>query len=278
VLAERFAEFLDRLLRETQQPIRLLAHSMGGLVVRACIHKRRPVMDALMARDGRAPGDARDAQSGRLLDGREPARQGRYAALAGASRRRHDMREVLQIVSGFRGALQLLPKPGFVDCFQGQPDGGRSSRISSWPRPGRTTRQKVFDFWFGDGKSATPSQDSSTPGAGFGNRMASRRRRCPRPTSRSRLCLRGCAQYALRHPRGEGRLKMVGTTQGDGTVTWASGRIGNIGSYYYMPAKHGDLPSTSEYFPALGELLHSGATGALLRSRRRCAATSRRGR
>jgi hypothetical protein len=28
-----------------------------------------------------------------------------------------------------------------------------------------------------------------------------------------------------------------------------------------MPAKHGDLPSTSEYFSALGELLHTGATG-----------------
>ena len=52
VLGERLGEFLDQLMKQTQQPIRLLAHSMGGLVVRACIHKRRPVMDALMARDG----------------------------------------------------------------------------------------------------------------------------------------------------------------------------------------------------------------------------------
>ena len=47
-----------------------------------------------------------------------------------------------------------------------------------------------------------------------------------------------------------GRLKMVGTTRGDGTVTWESGRIGGIGSFYYMPAEHGDLPATEDYFPA----------------------------
>ena len=33
---------------------------------------------------------------------------------------KHDMQQVLDIVAGFRGALQLLPKPGFVDIFQGQ--------------------------------------------------------------------------------------------------------------------------------------------------------------
>jgi len=31
-------------MKQTDQPIRLLAHSMGGLVVRACIHQRRAVM------------------------------------------------------------------------------------------------------------------------------------------------------------------------------------------------------------------------------------------
>ena len=52
VLGERFGQFLDGLLAQTDQPIRLLAHSMGGLVVRACIYLRRPVMDQLMARKG----------------------------------------------------------------------------------------------------------------------------------------------------------------------------------------------------------------------------------
>src|SRR5262249_2497807 len=60
-----------------------------------------------------------------------------------------------------------------------------------------------------------------------------------------------------------GQLKMVGTTRGDGTVTWDSGRIGGIGRFFYMPAIHGDLAATSEYFPAIDDLLTSGVTSAL---------------
>jgi alpha-beta hydrolase superfamily lysophospholipase len=41
VLAERLPNSSTACWSETTQPVRLLAHSMGGLVVRACIHKRR---------------------------------------------------------------------------------------------------------------------------------------------------------------------------------------------------------------------------------------------
>ena len=46
-------------------------------------------------------------------------------------------------------------------------------------------------------------------------------------------------------------------------MSWDSGRIGGIGDFYYLPAQHGDLPSTVEHFPALTELLTSGATALL---------------
>ena len=39
---QRGADFLDRLLRETTQPVRLLAHSMGGLAVRAWLSRCPP--------------------------------------------------------------------------------------------------------------------------------------------------------------------------------------------------------------------------------------------
>jgi hypothetical protein len=60
-----------------------------------------------------------------------------------------------------------------------------------------------------------------------------------------------------------GQLKMVGTPRGDGTVSWASGRIEHGGATYYMPASHGDLASSADYFPALAELLATGATRGL---------------
>ena len=57
---------------------------------------------------------------------------------------------------------------------------------------------------------------------------------------------------------------MLGTFEGDGTVTWKSGAIGGIGRRYYMPAIHGDLANTQEYFAALDDLLRSGATDKLM--------------
>jgi pimeloyl-ACP methyl ester carboxylesterase len=113
VLAERFAEFLDRLLRETQQPIRLLAHSMGGLVVRACIHKRRPVMDALMARDGArlvmlgTPNQGAYSMVENLLGKGDTLRSLVRLDL------RHDMRQVLQIVSRFSRRPAVAAQAGF---------------------------------------------------------------------------------------------------------------------------------------------------------------------
>ena len=65
----------------------------------------------------------------------------------------------------------------------------------------------------------------------------------------------------------DGRAKLVGTVRGDGTVSWESGRIGGIGAFYYLPAAHGDLPSTEEYFPALAELLAAGRTDQLATTR-----------
>lgn len=266
VLAERLGEFLDRLLRSTQQPVRLLAHSMGGLVVRACIYKRRSVMDQLMERDG-----ARFVMLG-------TPNQGAYSMVEnllgkGSTLRtlvrldvKHDMQEVLDIVAGFRGALQLLPKPGFVDIFQGQPGGGELyalDQAETWVG----FKPKVRDLWFGDGKSATPAQDVLEAASWLWRQDGLARPALPAPYEAKSAYVFGVAPNTPCGIREEaGRLKMVGTTRGDGTVSWESGRIDRVGSHYWLPAEHGDLPSTAEYFPALAELLATGATRGLATS------------
>ena len=60
-----------------------------------------------------------------------------------------------------------------------------------------------------------------------------------------------------------GRVKMLGTPEGDGTVSWASGHIGGIGEAYLMDAKHGDLADTAKHFDALVQLLSNGSTERL---------------
>ncbi|HZP87970.1 MAG TPA: CHAT domain-containing protein, partial [Burkholderiales bacterium] len=267
VLAERLGEFLDQLMKQTEQPIRLLAHSMGGLVVRACIYKRRPVMDALMARSG-----ARLIMCGTPHQGAHSMVEnliGKGDTLRTLVRLdlKHDMQQVLDIVAGFRGPLQLLPRPGFKDIFQGQPEGGEVhdyGNAQTWV----DLKARVRDFWFGDHRCGTPGQDVLDAASwlwqqdnrGGDGQVPS----LPHEYESKSVYVFGVARNTPCGVREEaGRLKMVGTTRGDGTVSWESGRIGGIGAFYYMPAVHGDLLGTRDYFPALVDLLASGATARL---------------
>jgi hypothetical protein len=267
VLAERLGEFLDRLMKQTQQPIRLLAHSMGGLVVRACIHKRRPVIDALMARDG-----ARLVMLGTPHQGAHSMVEnvlGKGDTLRALVRLdlKHDMQQVLDIVAGFRGALQLLPKPGFVDTFQGQSDGGQIlpyQQAATWVE----LKSKVTDLWFGNHRAGTPSQQVLDEASWLWQQDGTARPALPAAYEAKSVYVFGIAPNTPCGVREEGagggvRLKLVGTSRGDGTVTWESGRIGGIGRFYYLSAAHGDLASTEEYFGAIAELLTGGASARL---------------
>jgi hypothetical protein len=263
VLAERLGEFLDRLMKETAQPIRLLAHSMGGLVVRACIHKRRPVMDALMARDGArlvmlgTPHQGAHSMVENLIGKGDTLRMLVRLDLA------HSMQEVLDIVGGFRGALQLLPKRGFKDMFQGDPDGGelhdyRAAETWAGFKP------LVKDFWFGNGTVATLTQPVLDAASWLWDQDGEARPALPAAYEKKSVYVFGLARNTPCGIRRDGdRLKMVGTPHGDGTVSWQSGRIGGIGQFHYMPAAHGDMLATEEHFEALIELLRSGATARL---------------
>ncbi len=263
VLGERFGEFIDRLMKQTQQPIRLLAHSMGGLVVRACIHKRRPVMDALMARDG-----ARLVMLGTPHQGAHSMVEnliGKGDTLRTLVRLdvTHSMQQVLDIISGFRGALQLLPRPGFKDMFQGQSDGGgiyAYQQAQTWV----DFAPLVRDFWFGNGQVGKPAQEVLDSAAWLWTQDGTATPSLPADYEKKSAYVFGVARNTPCGVREEaGRLRMVGTAHGDGTVTWASGRIGGIGQFFYMPAEHGDLPATKEHFPALIDLLTTGTTSHL---------------
>ena len=124
-LAEALAPFLRKLLDDTrpvQRPIRILAHSMGGLVVRALIHKYPELWDELMARDGArfimlgTPNQGAHSMVETLIGAGDTIRQLARADV------RHNLQEILDIVAGFRGALQLLPRPGFQDLGGAQFD------------------------------------------------------------------------------------------------------------------------------------------------------------
>jgi CHAT domain-containing protein/pimeloyl-ACP methyl ester carboxylesterase len=253
VLADRLAERLRPLLQSKRAPIRFLAHSMGGLVVRALAAKHPDVWDEAMRRR-----DARFVMLG-------TPNQGSYAmveALIGKSDMirslavldlTQSMQEILDLVGEFRGALQLLPRPGFKEAADDQ--AGDLYRADTWV----ALKREMRDFWFDDEVAATPSADALSEGAWLWSND-----RALAAHADKIAYVHGCAEST---PCGMkkigGRWKMLGTARGDGSVTWASGAIDGIGHRFWMPAEHGALADTEEYFDSVVEILERGRGGRL---------------
>ena len=60
----------------------------------------------------------------------------------------------------------------------------------------------------------------------------------------------------------DGRVVLSVTTEGDGRVTYQSGRLPGV-PMWYMEAAHGDLASHRPGLPALQDLLETGTTSRL---------------
>lgn len=246
---------LAAVLRKTlaEQPnrsIRLLAHSMGGLVVRAAF-KQDPTLwaDLVKQADGLVvmlgtPNHGAYSMVETLLGQSDTIRMLARVDL------KNKLPKILQIVAGFPGALHLLPAPGFEDI------GGNSPvdlfGAASWSE----LALKNDDFWFGDELGARPDATVLKQVGSYWQSLA----------DSSWVDL---APERVTYVYGQGKntpcgldisgkeLMLRGTTQGDGTVTWRSGKLGNLpdNRYWYMPVVHGELASTAHYFPEIESLL-----------------------
>ncbi len=262
-LADGLAQCLRRVLDETaqpQRPVRILAHSMGGLVVRALIAKHAALWDETMQRDGArlvmlgTPNQGSHLMVESLLGKSDSMRN--LARLDQA----HDLQGVLDIVAEFRGALQLLPKPGFVDAGGAQAQQDDYFLAEVW----EAFRKLNKDFWFGNQVAGVPPQAALDDGRWLWDRDGSGTPKLPDQYKDKVIYVFGRAANTPCGVRAQGdRWKMVGTAQGDGSVTWKSGAIEGIGAFFNMPAEHGALTASEEYFPALADLLERGATARL---------------
>ena len=247
---------LKALLQETAasgQPVRLLAHGMGGLVVRALVKTEEPLWNELMGRSG-----ARLVMLGTPNQGSHQMVEtllGKSDLIRKLTRidSRHSMQQILTIMAGFPGMLQLLPKPGFREA-------GDVQQRDDYYQEGvwEELKQLNQDRWIGDGIAATPSKavlaqsrwlwDQESPGL-------------PEQHKQKVIYVYGQASMT---PCGlleqNDRLKMLGTPAGDGAVTWASGPIAGIGSFYAMPVEHAALCNSAAHFPAIIDLLATGST------------------
>ncbi len=245
-------------------PVRVLAHSMGGLVVRALVHKHPKLWDELMQREGArfvmlgTPNQGSHLMVETLIGKADTVRK------LGVLDQAHGLQEVIDIIAGFPGALQLLPKQGFKDTgeLQGNPAViGDFFAAQVWA----DFKADMRDFWFGNHVGGLPSADVLKQAQWLWTQDGDKPVTLPVKHASKVSYVFGCASKT---PCGivkeGGAWKMLGTPNGDGSVTWDSGRIKGIGQFFYMPAEHGDLPATQAYFPAITELLKEGTGGNLM--------------
>lgn len=266
--ADRLSDVVRHALDEhPDQPVRLLAHSMGGLVARAMIAMHDGIWQEIIDRSGGrfimlgTPNNGSHMMVASLLGKADSMRKLARLDLA------HPMQEVLDIVAGFPGAVQLLPRPGFTDTGKAQANDYLDGH--TWEE----YRKLNKDRWFGDGQVGVPTTDalaatrelwrdvlgeSSPNGQGW-------RPKPILPVERVGYVYGQAKNTACGIVVENERLKMKGTAAGDGSVTWASGKLEFLppGRCWHMPVEHGNLADTAEHFRAISELLTSGTTDRL---------------
>ncbi|MEO8600961.1 MAG: CHAT domain-containing protein [bacterium] len=226
------------------QPLRLLAHSMGGLVARMMIAQAPELWDRICAHPqgrlvmlGTPNGGSHEITS--LLVGTSGTL--RKLALADL---RHSRQELLAILSRFPGALEMLPDDAAMDFFA----------PATWAR--------IADI---DNQGWVPPARAALEAA----RAARARLSAKLPHADRVLYVAGWApatpvemEFHTREKAGN-RLRFVATSRGDGRVPWATGIPEGLQTWYMADAEHGDLANHAPAFTALLELLHTGNTTRL---------------
>ncbi|MBK9308549.1 MAG: CHAT domain-containing protein [Nitrospira sp.] len=238
---DKAAEWLKDLVESKykDQPVHLVAHSMGGLVSRNFIRLYPKVWKAML--------EPKKVQGGRLIMLGTP-NYGSHAIanamVAGdklvrrlaAADLHHNLNEVLEILNGFVGSYQLLPSPTKLLASE-----QKLYESSMWGRypivNAHLQRAKKFHADLEAAVTIDP------------DRMA---------------YIAGCNQETLAGVRidGPGQFEFDVTFKGDGRVTHALGLLPGVPTYY-VDEIHGDLQKHEQVLEAVDEILRTGKTGAL---------------
>lgn len=260
-LAKQLADFIEDKLQDLdtlqqQRPVNILAHSMGGLVMRMLIAS--PQLSKLWENIASRP------NSHFIMLG--TPNQGSYAAVESLLGKgqgvrylasldfHHNLQEVLNVIGEYDGLLQLLPnhESPIIDYF----------KADTWVELQSVNR----DRWFGSGQTlgALPTATSLAKA-----KQAAERLKTPMPFAERMAYVFGIDQHTpLNLELVDHKITLKGTTEGDGTVTWEAGRLAELTDeqYWYMPVSHANLTNTPHYFAAIAELLQTGTSTQLERN------------
>ncbi len=231
-----------------RQPIRIVAHSMGGLVARAMIAKRKDLWDRMCKLEGcrlimLGTPNAGSYQAVRLVVG-----QHKLANMLALVDFGHGRDEMLDIISRYPGAAELLPATGGRDFGSPQLwEQWRKETGETWPIPARDALDKARMTW--ELLRASPiDRERMIYVAGWAWQTA-----CDCAVVKEDDLFLGELTS----------LRFYTTHKGDGTVPWALGRLPGVRTWYVEAAEHDQLLAHEQAFPAYLDLLQTGRTARL---------------
>ncbi len=244
--ADRLAQDLGRAVAEAKaagQPVRIVAHSMGGLIARTMIARHPEVWREMAS----VPG-ARFVMLGTPNGGSYSINElvvGQAGTLAKLALLdvTHSHTELLAILTRLPGVLAMLPKTADEDYYsvatwKQYAGAGKANWVL--PEPADLDRAREFRALI----------DSSPIDS----------ERMIYVAGQARATLVGMFRDAK-----DGSIRFRATTRGDGQVLWDTGIPSELRAWYAPNVVHGDLSAETEIFPAIVDLLQQGTTSRLAR-------------
>ena len=244
-LAEEIALALDQAERDGQ-PVRIIAHSMGGIVARAMLAERPDVWKRMCAHKatrfvmlGTPNGGA--FATVRTLMAREPYI--RYLAMIDL---RHNARELLEFIASYGGLLSLLPQASdrnYLDPATWTALYKADDSSPDWVTPDQKALAAARETWELLQKSPVDPERMIY--------VAGKAEATP------------CGLMVEKDTKGKPTVQFMATPKGDGRVPWDTGILKGL-KVWYMEVEHGDLSCHEPAFEALRELLEIGSTHRLV--------------
>ncbi|MFC0200071.1 DUF7379 domain-containing protein [Paracoccus rhizosphaerae] len=236
-LAATINDALDA-TEQTKQPIRLICHSMGGLVARRLIVKHSTTWQRM--HEGRSgsrvlmlgtPNGGSAAMAAGLIGRDKLIKQLALIDL------KNSPQEILSAIVPLPGILELLPTDADFTYFRASTwEKLAAAAPKDWVPPSQDALNRARETW--EGMELDPRD------------------------ARYMLYIAGQAPATVTAIREE-PFALLATPHGDGRVTWATGVLPGVATWYAPNVQHGDLARDRSLFQPITDLLLHGMTNRL---------------